>query len=168
MLHGSRVKSLPPMEERQVFNNSLINLLQANFHSNHYNHFWFWSKGKQALLSFPTFMQKAYEHFLSGSGGHAADSQSSSSICSNSSICVKDYGFVFLSYEGASKEESLIILKEGLFTLYYLFLLNTIKESKDISPDKLDTLTHLVQCPQVFSFSYISFLCSFSHWSNGK
>lgn len=37
MLHGNRVKSLPPVEERKkVFDNSLINLLQANFHSSHY------------------------------------------------------------------------------------------------------------------------------------
>lgn len=97
-------------------------------------------------------MQKAYEHFLSGSGGHAADSQSSSSICFNSSVCGKDYRFGFLSYDRVSKEESPIILKEGLFTSYDLFLLNIIKESKDISPGKLGTLTHLVQCPQVFSF----------------
>lgn len=45
----------------------------------------------------------------------------------------------FLSYEGASKEESHIILKEGLFTSYDLFLPNTSKESKDISPHKLGT-----------------------------
>lgn len=101
-------------------------------------------------------MQKAYEHFLSGYGGHVADPQSSSSICLNSSICVKDYGFFFLSYEGASKEESHIILKEGLFTSYDLFLLNTSKESKDVSAHRLGTLTHLVQCPQVFFlFSFL-------------
>lgn len=33
--HGSRVKSLPPIEEKQKV---LINFLQANFHSSHCNH----------------------------------------------------------------------------------------------------------------------------------
>lgn len=40
-------------------------------------------------------MQQAYEHFLSCSGGHADESQSSSSMCFKSIICVKDYGFFF-------------------------------------------------------------------------
>lgn len=61
----------------------------------------------------------------------------------------------FLSYEGASKEESHIILKEGLFTSYDLFLPNTSKESKDISPHKLGTWIHFVRCPQVFSFFFL-------------
>lgn len=86
------------MEERQkVFDNNLINLLQANFHSSHYNdntsdsgqngskHSYFSITGNPHT--------KGYEHFLSGSGGHAAEPQSSSSICFNSSTCVKDYGF---------------------------------------------------------------------------
>lgn len=68
-------------------------------------------------------------------GGHAAESQSSSSICFNfTKLCKRLWTFFLRVYEGARKEEPHIILREGLFTLYDLFLLNTSKESKDFSP----------------------------------
>ena len=75
---------------------------------------------REGFLSFPlqvTLMQKAYVHFLSGSGEHAADSQSSSSIYFSSSTHAKGLQiFIILSCEGASKEKSHIILKETFFT----------------------------------------------------
>jgi len=38
MLYSSGIRSLPPMEKRQkLFESSLIHLLEASFHSSHYN-----------------------------------------------------------------------------------------------------------------------------------